>query len=310
MTRRSPGPRALRLLGRLEIDPTADGWSSALGQHLEYLRWCNLQQRTIDERRTTLGRLVRHAGVDLLAITQEQVSAFRDRPSRSGQPLAQSTTRTELAHLRAFYKWALLEELVERDPMLRVPLPRIPRWLPHPIPEHELAAAIDTARDRIRPFFFLAAYAGLRAIEISKLRADDLWWHQDPPLLVVREGKGGDPGTVPISPILAAELEQLPRFGFLFPKLNGTLGPIRAAAVSHMANDHLHATGSFHTLHSCRHRFGTMVYRLSGGDLRLTQEMMRHKSPVSTAIYTQVDQGAAAGVVSALPAPSRLRAAS
>jgi integrase/recombinase XerC len=125
-----------------------------------------------------------------------------------------------------------------------------------------------------------------------------------PALLVVRRGKGGNPGTVPIGPVLEDELRRLPTRGWLFPKMDGTVGPLRAWSVSHLANDHLHRIGSSHTLHSCRHRFGTMVYRLSGGDLRLTQEMMRHASPVSTAIYTEVDQGHAAGVVAALPAPS------
>jgi len=303
--------RALRLVGETEIDTTAAARSSVVTHHLNYVRWCNRSPATIEERRNTLGRLARHAQVDdLLEVTYEQLCAFRDRPSRAGQALAQSSQRTELAHLRAFFQWAMLEELIERDPMLRVPMPSLPRRLPHPIPEHELALAIDTARERIRPFFFLGAYAGLRAKEIAQLRAEDLWWHQDPPLLVVRDGKGGDPGTVPIGPVLAAELEGLPRRGFLFPKINGTIGPVRAGGVSRLANDHLHATGSVHTIHSCRHRFGTMVLKLSGGDLRLTQELMRHKSIQSTTLYTLVDQSEAAGVVSLLPAPTQLRAVS
>lgn len=101
--------------------------------------------------------------------------------------------------------------------------------------------------------------------------------------------------------ILEPILRELPRKGWLFPRHDGQLGPIRAHTVSHLANRHLHRIGIDLTFHSLRHRFGTQVYRVSGRDLRQTQELMRHRSPVSTAIYTEVDQGEAYGVVSALP---------
>lgn len=43
----------------------------------------------------------------------------------------------------------------------------------------------------------------------------------------------------------------------------------------------------------------------NGGDLRQSQELMRHQSPVSTAIYTWVDPKAAAVTVGALPVLTR-----
>lgn len=275
--------------------------SAVLQHHLDHLRWRNQRPGVIAQRRYALLRLARFHDIDLLDVTTEHVAAFRDRPTRAGQPLAPASQSAELSHLRAFYKWALLEELIVSDPMLRVPLPRLPRWLPHPIPEHELAEAIRTARARIRPFFMLAAYAGLRACEIAPLRGDDLWWHHDPPLIRIREGKGGDEGLVPLAPALRAELLALPRHGWLFPKTNGDPGPLRAWSVSHLANDHLRRLGSTFTLHACRHRFGTQVYRASGRDMRQTQELMRHKSIKSTAIYTEVDQSEAATIVASLP---------
>jgi integrase len=300
---------ALHLVGGSDIDDRA-GRSSIIAAHLEHMRWLNRSPGTILQREYALARLARFIGRDALTATTEDVGAFRDRRTRAGQPLAVSSQAAELAHLRGFFQWALLEGLLTSDPMLRVPQPSLPRWLPHPIPEHELAVAIDTARDRVRPFFYLAAYAGLRACEIAPLRGEDIWWHQDPALIIVRRGKGGDPGTVPVSPVLEPVLRELPHKGWMFPRVDGNFGPLKAHSVSHLANEHLHATGSYHTIHSCRHRFGTLIYRLSGGDLRLTQEMMRHRSPVSTAVYTQVDQSHAASVVGSLPAPSHLRVAS
>lgn len=284
--------------------------SSVLHHHLNYLRWRNHRPGVITQRRYALLRLARFHDVDLLHVTSEQIGAFRDRLTAAGQPLAPSSQSAELAHFRAFYKWAILEDLIVSDPMLRVPMPRVPRGIPRPIPEDELAEAIRTARDRIRPWFLLGAYAGLRACEVAPLRGEDIWWSHDPPMIDIREGKGGDPGRVPLAPALRSELRGLPERGWLFPKLDGSPGHVEAWSVSHLTNEHLHRIGSDHTFHSTRHRFGTLVYRLSGRDIRQTQELMRHKSIVSTSIYTQVDQVEAAEVVAALPSLRGLRAAS
>lgn len=280
--------------------------SSALDAHLRYLRLLNRRPGTIDQRRNVLLRLARFLDTDLLQITAEQIAAFRERPTRSGQPRVAATQAVELSHLRAFYAWAVVyEELIEHDPTIKIPRPRTLRNLPHPIPEDQLALVLAEAPERIRPWYLLAAYAGLRACEIAPLRGEDIWWHHDPPLIVIQEGKGGEPGTVPMHPVLEPVLGVLPRRGPLFPRADGKPGMNRPGMVSQHCNKHLHRIGSSHTLHSCRHRFGTLVYRLSGGDLRLTQELMRHKSPTTTAIYTMIDQSEAAGVVSALPVPTR-----
>lgn len=302
------GAATLRLIhgGRRETIDDRHARSSVLAAHLDYLRLLNRRPGTIDQRRNVLLRLARFHETELLALTSAQIAAFRDRPSRAGQPLAASSQAVELAHFRAFYRWAMLYELTDHDPTARVPRPRTMRGLPHPIPEHELALVLNEAPERIRPWYLLGAYAGLRACEIAPLRGEDIWWHHDPVLIVVREGKGGDPGTVPLHPLLEPVLAALPRRGLLFSRADGQPGANRPGMVSQHCNKHLHRIGSTHTLHSCRHRFGTMIYRLSGGDLRLTQELMRHKSPTTTAIYTLIDQSAAAGVVAALPAPERM----
>ncbi len=66
------------------------------------------------------------------------------------------------------------------------------------------------------------------------------------------------------------------------------------------------------TLHQLRHRFATAAYQAAGGDLRLVQELLGHRSPVTTAGYAAYDQAAAAAAVEAIPAPvtRKLRACS
>jgi len=71
--------------------------------------------------------------------------------------------------------------------------------------------------------------------------------------------------------------------------------------VSKAVNKYLHEVGISHTLHTLRYWFGSNTYRASGRDLRLTQELMRHRSPISTSIYTYVSPGEMVNVVNRLP---------
>lgn len=270
-------------------------------EHLEHLRRRNLAAGTIQQREYTLLRFWKYAGVPPIEATTGDILAFIDRRQRDGSPLGPQSIAAELAHLRGFYKWAVIYDLRIDDPTIKVERPKLPRRLPRPIPEDDLARAIRDAPERVRPMLYLAAYAGLRACEIAGLRAEHLLWHADPPLIFIARGKGGDEQAVPLAPVLEPVLRSLPRRGWLFPYQDGKLGPVKAHNVSHLCNDYLHREGITHTLHSLRHRFGTQVYRLSGKDLRQTQELMRHATPVSTAIYTALVQGEAAGIVSALP---------
>lgn len=275
----------------------------AVAEHLADLRRRNLSAGTIEQRRLTLRRFARHCQVTPLHAGVDHLLAFIDRPGIDGRPLQPQTIAAELAHLRGFYKWAVIHDLRIDDPTIKIPRPRLPRNLPRPMPEDDLAKAIAGAPERLAPWLMLAAYAGLRAKEVAPLRADDLWWHADPPLIFIRAGKGGHEEAVPLAPILEPVLRSLPRRGYLFPYRDGKLGPVRPHIVSQYCNNYLHRIGILHhTFHSLRHRFGTQVYRLSGRDLRQTQELMRHRSITSTTIYTQIVQGEAAGIVAALPA--------
>lgn len=257
----------------------------------------NLRPGTLEQKGRALVRLARHLDpAGILDATHDELVAFLDRLEHA------EARATETSHLRTFYRWAMIEGLISVDPSARLIRPRVPRRLPRPMPDNDLRMAIDLAPDRIRPCFLLAAYAGLRACEISRLRGVDVLWGNTPPMLVVDEGKGGHSGAVPLHPVLEVELRQLPERGWLFPRRDGRPGPMPPHLISHYCNDHLHGLGISHTLHTIRHWFGTKSLQANGGNLRETQELMRHQSPVSTAIYTWVDPGAAAETVASLPA--------
>lgn len=86
----------------------------------------------------------------------------------------------------------------------------------------------------------------------------------------------------------------------MFPHTYKHDEPIKAWSVSHKAADYLRSCGIDATIHQLRHRFATAVYQTSGRDLRTTQELLRHATPLSTAIYTWVDPADASQAVNAL----------
>jgi integrase/recombinase XerD len=251
---------------------------------------------TIYQRGRVIARLQKHAGIDWLACDREDLHAFLDRP------MAAESRAAEVSHLRGLYRWAYDESLIDVDPAMRLRRPKVPRRMPRPISEEDLTLAVTTATPAVRAMLLLAAFAGLRAAEIAGLRAEDVWWTSLPPMVVVTDGKGGDPGTVPMSPDLADALRtcDLPRRGWLFPRCDGQPGPTKPWSVSHKANEHLHSLGIEATLHQCRHRFGTEVLKACG-NVRVAQEALRHRSITSTQIYTRVGNAEVADAVGCLP---------
>ena len=153
----------------------------------------------------------------------------------------------------------------------------------------------------MRAWLVLAAWAGLRAMELAALRREDVHEHDDPPMLVVRDGKGQKGRAVPLSRLVLDELAPIldahdSAHPWLFPSRLDHRRSVSAGTVSNLANEHLRSLGNPDTLHSLRHRFASELYRVTL-DLRLCQEMLGHASPATTAIYTAFSPTRAAAAV-------------
>ena len=190
--------------------------------HLRQLRRRNLRPSTIQQRRRALIRLGRSH--DLSRVTTEQIEDWLDR--RTLQPEGRAT---EISHLRGFYKWAVMEGVLDRDPTLRVVRPKVARRLPRPMPEGDLAMAVEAAPLQIRAMLMLAAFAGLRACEVAGLQGEHVLL--DDRVILVAEGKGGGMSSVPLAPVLEPILRGLPRSGLLFRLTDGW--PLDPHNVSH-----------------------------------------------------------------------------
>lgn len=264
--------------------------------YFAFLTLRNYSPRTISKRRLALMRISRDVGHDLLAAGEESYSAWYGRLAQRVKP---NSRAVELSQVRAFLKWAVEQGLIDRDPTRRLPRPKVHRRYPRPIAEDRLSLAISTASPRIRPMLVLAAYQGLRAIEIANLRREDVREDAVEPVLIVLHGKGDKERFLPLHPRVIAELGSLPREGWLFPYVDRPDVPVPSQRVSQLCNEHLHSVGVPDSLHTLRHRYGTAIYQASH-DLRLTQDLLGHANPNTTAGYAAAFQPDAARAVAAL----------
>jgi site-specific recombinase XerD len=302
-TRRSENATCLD--GPRKANTAAVDTPDALSLHLRHLQVRNLQPTTIRARRYQMLRVARFLKIDRRALLDADRTDLEDWQ----QSMTHLSPRYRLAattHVRGFYKWAAVAELINRDPSVTLARVKIPQSMPRPIGEDDLEVAINCAPDRLRLMLVLAAYAGMRVLEIANLTRGQVLDQADPPVLLVR-GKGDRERVVPMSPRVLAEfrVHGLPARGLIFPRMDGQSGANSPQRISHLLNDYLHSLGINDTAHSLRHRFGTQCYRVSV-DLRMTQAVMGHSSPATTSGYVAWSSAAAVLAVQALPGASML----
>lgn len=286
----------------------ASGDEKLIGAYIERLRQKGRRARTRQEYARRLRQLSIHLPDGLDNATPDDLLEWR-----AGLTLCDNTVVAYCNTVRGFYAWMERSGRVPEAPTKDLPVPPARKGVPRPIGEDDLDYAIDNAPDRVRPWLVLAAYEGLRAQEIAYLRREDLLNTHRPPMLHVSEemAKGGREDVIPLVPYVWAELQAygLPRRGYVFKRLRGS-GPNRPATVSNVANAYLHDIGIDETLHQLRHHFGTSVLETAGGNLRVAQDLLRHRSLATTAIYTAIrPREALAAALAIQPAERRRRRA-
>ncbi len=254
--------------------------------------------RTIDSRIATIGRLARTLD-PMVAEVDDLTAWLAALTGPDGEPVKRSSLATYRAHLRAFYGWLAESGRREDDPSGRLPSPKPGRGLPHPLTpvevERVLAACADRRADWTRAYVTLAAFAGLRAHEIAKIRGEHFRGGE---LLIY--GKGDVTSTVPVTPVLERLAAAMPAQGYWFATDSAT-GHVHRCSVSTAVQRAFRRAGVVAVPHALRHYYCTQVLRATGGDLRTTQRLARHASPATTAIYTQVLDEHAALAAAAIP---------
>lgn len=261
-----------------------------------------LAESTITARERHFRLLARWlAGKPLDAATRTDIEAFLD--TRRLSPRARCRW---ISDLHCFYNWALLEELVTADPTVRIGRPKLTKLLPRPIGTDDLNAALELAPRVLRCILLLAAYEGMRCIEIARLVREDILDTMEPAVLIAR-GKGSKARVLPIHPDVWRALQTLPmpRSGRIFRRANGD--PMPSWEISRAGNGFLHDLGLDATVHQLRHWFGSETYRTSGHDLLLVRDLLGHAAVTTTEGYAAFDRAGAAEAVRALTAQKSFR---
>lgn len=211
---------------------------------------------------------------------------------------AKSSISRRLACMRSFFKFAQREGICQTNPAKPLRNPRRERKLPHFLTGKEIGKlllappASSPMGLRDRAILETLYSAGLRVSELVGIDQDDL--DLDDGLVRVR-GKGKRERLAPLGSHAIKAIQRWRVVRQADNKNNDALflnkfgGRLTTRSVARMLDKYLTLTGldlrtSPHTL---RHSFATHLLD-RGADIRSVQELLGHKSLVTTQIYTHV----------------------
>lgn len=273
---------------------------------IEHLFWMrdvrDLSSNTISMRRGVLDRLRDTIGIPL---REAQIGHLQRWQSLVLTGKAAETKRAYISHVSAFYGWLVRRGVIADNPAALLDRPKVPKGLPHPIAENDLALALANARPKLYAMIVLTADAGLRCCEIARLHYSDIQRRGDRWILFIR-GKGRRERIVPIGEevIRAIRGYRWAARGPVFLGRDG--GELTPNAVSQAINYHYAKLGIAATAHHGRHRYvSTGVEEL--GDVVLMQHLAGHESLATTQIYTAFSPEKAERLTAALDERARAR---
>jgi integrase/recombinase XerD len=226
-----------------------------------------------------------------------------DYRKANGKPLSFSTQHSQLAPLKAFFKWLSKENYILHNPAADFPLPRVPKRLPKAILtveeindmlNHTQVFGKLGIRDRAILETFYSS--GVRKNELVNLNIRDV--DLDRKTLTIFEGKGKRDRVVPLGeracawvkkyldevrPGLASEEDE----GYLFLTERGE--PLIKNRIPDLIKKYMGAVGidKEGASHLFRHAMATHMLE-NGADIRYIQMILGHANLSSTEIYTQV----------------------
>jgi integrase/recombinase XerC len=215
---------------------------------------------------------------------------------------AKTSVSRRLASLRTFYKFAQREGLADSNPAKPLRNPRKDRKLPHFLSTEEVGRLLDAPPAgepmgrRDRAIFETMYSAGLRVSEVVGIHDGDLDLAEG---LVRVRGKGRRERLAPLGSFCMRAIGRWLKDRQVSPKEpRGAQAPVftnkfgrrlTTRSVGRMLEKYLKLTGLDlrTTPHTLRHSFATHLLD-RGADIRSVQELLGHKSLVTTQIYTHV----------------------
>lgn len=208
-----------------------------------------------------------------------------------------------LSGVRAFYKFLLLEDYIDKDPTELIESPKIGLHLPEVLSEEEINAMLDAIDvsvpegQRNRAMLETLYSCGLRVSELVSLKLSDVYLDDE---FIRVEGKGSKQRLVPMSPTAVDEIRKYIPFrnelkikkgqeDFLF--LNRRGSSLSRVMVFYIIRDQAAMVGIRKKVspHTFRHSFATHLLE-GGANLRAIQQMLGHEHIATTEIYTHIDR--------------------
>jgi integrase/recombinase XerC len=215
---------------------------------------------------------------------------------------AKTTIARRLASMRSFFRFGQREGWVKTNPAKPLRNPRQGRTLPHFLSTEDIGRLLCAPQNdqpmglRDRAILETMYSAGLRVSEVVGLQQGDL--DLEAGILRIR-GKGRRERLSPVGSYAARAIRNWLAVRRLHPKQPaGAESPVfvnkfgrrlTTRSVARMLEKHLKLTGLDRRTspHSLRHSFATHLLD-RGADIRSVQELLGHKSLVTTQIYTHV----------------------
>jgi integrase/recombinase XerD len=217
--------------------------------------------------------------------------------------IAGSSQARIVSGIKNFFKYALLEGIVESDPSFLLEGPRQSRYLPEVLSYEEIQSMIDSIDlsvflgHRNKAMLETLYACGLRVSELVSLEMRHLYEEQG---FVKVVGKGNKERIVPIgrSALRQIEIYRQTERKLIPPVknfedclfLNRRGKPLTRGMVFQMVKSVALQAGIPKNVspHTFRHSFATHLVE-GGADLRAVQDMLGHESITTTEIYTHLD---------------------
>jgi integrase/recombinase XerD len=283
-------------------------WPAAIQSFRDYLLLeRSMSHHTIEAYLNDVGKFVQWLELEGRTLPPLQVKAddltqFIFWANQLG--LEATTQARMISGLRAFYKYLLVEDMLDDDPTELLESPRMRRKIPEVLSVHEVQAMLnavdlsDPQGQRNRAILEVLYACGLRVSELVNLKLSQLFLEAN--FLKVL-GKNNKERLVPIGAeavkFLKIYLENVRNLQENLKKeaenivfLNRRGGRMSRVMVFLIVKEFAAKAGVVKNIspHTFRHSFATHLVE-GGADLKAVQDMLGHESITTTEIYTHLD---------------------
>jgi len=258
-----------------------------------------LSENTIESYRTDLSKFQKYlddTGKDITSFRRNDVISYLNHLRDSGNQT--STVARNIAALRGFCKFLLIEGIINEDPIENLSTPKGWKYLPKTLSIDEVFSMLKKPEGekfslRDKAMLELIYSSGLRASEIINLKLNDINFEAG---FITVLGKGSKERVVPVNEraieslkIYMRELRPLllkkKTSPYLFIAKGGK--PMTRQRLWQLIKLYSEGLSSKISPHTLRHCFASHLLN-GGADLRALQKMLGHADISTTQIYTKV----------------------